>query len=294
MVVIILVIQATPTVLEEAYRGLQTVLSQPVSLMSVLGAIIFLDRSLLALAVYAIALFMGLAELNYNNPKRKRMHRTRVYKLVAFALLPLAGVQLVVTILALNQLGWEQATSVDWTLVIGSFLAVVWGLFILSIFRNPVLYFNRAFSLTYDLYFVVLGFFLAIRQLGQGTSQSVDPLGLLLMFFGLVMAFRTLSGRETVAQQTIASIFRLPDLVERFVPVAQRQLALRIALGEYLRLSKLEQEQLEQYLVQNHKPHPGERVKRIVLALVTAFLLAFLAEGPASYLFTKLIEQIAD
>lgn len=283
-----------PTTLEMAYLGIGEFFKMPITIKTFFASLLLLLHASLVVVFYFLSLYQVLSEFTRSS-ERKYLHRTRLYKLIGFFLFPLLIAYLTTLLILGHTMGWENFSSGDWFMIVGLTVIVYYTSIIFLVLRKPMLYFERKVSLLLDLAIIALGGFIYFQPFVFETNASnrfMEVSGITGIAFGLGMLIRTISGKETFAQQIIVQVYRLPDLLRTFVSSDQRRLALAIGLGQLQKLGSLEQEELIKYLVDKHEPSVKDKILNAVKFLFVTFVVALLIESPASYLFNKLVESL--
>lgn len=251
-------------------------------------AINLFQISLILSAVIGLSLVF-FAELPFSN-QTKRIFRVYLWKFFGYVFVPLFLIFCIYIILKNNLTGWEYASSQDWnTVAVAPVFTILWWITI-SVLKNPRLFFSKKLSILNDLMMVSLGVFMLIDPIILGNSLSPNYLGLIPLGVGIGSFFNSINERESLLRQIVASLYKLPDILDTFVTLEERDLALIIVLGKYKEYTSLEREELIKHIVHQNKPTFGQKVLNLTKQIISIFITALLIESPAQYIFTKLID----
>lgn len=290
---LVLSLYILPSALSTSYSRITELIKLQFTAESLLVILVHAIRgiSLIAMCFYALCLLR--AEFA-NTSEGKYLHRTRSYKLIGLVIFPLSITYFFVLLLIGHLVGWDKATSSNWFAIIGLIMSIIISGIFFIILRKPLLYFQRGFSLLFDLTFLIGGVFMVFQSIildANSDNSLIKITGLITISFGVRYLLRTIAGKETVLQQIIAQIYRLPDLLQNIVSSDQRRLALAIGLGQFQNLTSLQREELIKHLVERHKPSTKEKIVSTLKFVIVTFIVALLIESPASYIFDKIVKS---
>jgi hypothetical protein len=289
---VLMVASLIPSMLAYSWTEIQRLSLQPITFLSLFQIVSNAAWGLLIIAISAAGFYSAFAETT-SVKELKRSRRTQMWKITGLFVFPLSVVVVVTSLLINSLIGWDHALPKDWFTVIGGLFLILYGWTIYRIMREPRLYFNRRLSMALDVSMIALGLLIAFQPMVTGASKDVNFVGLFMVSMAIGWFIRTLTGKESIAQQIIASIYRLPDMLKSLVSEDDRHIALAIALGHFQNMTSVQREELSKYLALQQKPTRQQKIANYAKATVVTFVVVLLVESPAQYLFNKIVELFA-